>query len=55
MNINAIHVIKKLQDNGFEAVFAGGCVRDFLMRNTCNDYDIATNALPDDIIKIFPK
>lgn len=46
-------VIKKLSDSGFEAFLVGGCVRDFLMRTVPHDYDIATNALPQNIKEVF--
>lgn len=48
-------VSRRLQDQGFEAVFAGGCVRDFLMQKEAKDFDIATSALPEDVQKIFPR
>ncbi len=44
-----------LQAKGFEAYFAGGCVRDFLLKITPNDFDVATNAVPDEVEKLFPK
>ncbi len=46
-------IIKKLNSLGFEAYIVGGAVRDFLMGNTPKDYDICTNALPEEIIKHF--
>lgn len=49
----AIKIIKRLRRNGFEALLAGGCVRDMLLRRPATDYDIATNAVPDDVIKLF--
>ncbi|MBT6048199.1 MAG: polynucleotide adenylyltransferase PcnB, partial [Candidatus Scalindua sp.] len=45
----AIGIVKRLKENGFSALFAGGCVRDMLMGSIPEDYDIATNARPDDI------
>ncbi len=42
-----------LEKNGFEAYIVGGCVRDFLMNKTPNDFDIATNAQPQDTKKCF--
>lgn len=48
-------VIDKLRDKGFLAYFAGGFVRDFLLKIAPKDIDIATNAKPEDILKIFPK
>lgn len=49
----AIEVVHKLQAAGFEAFFAGGCVRDQLMGLTPKDYDVATNARPDEIRQLF--
>ncbi len=46
-------IIKRLRSLGFEAYIVGGAVRDFLMGNTPKDYDICTNALPNEIIKHF--
>lgn len=39
---------------GFEAHLVGGCVRDFLLKKEPKDWDMATNALPEDIQKLFP-
>lgn len=49
----AIDVVKRLQTAGFEALWAGGCVRDQLLGNTPKDYDVATNATPDQIRALF--
>ena len=46
----ALHM---LRENGFEAVLAGGCVRDALMGMEPRDYDIATSASPRDILRVF--
>ena len=51
----AIGIVKRLKEKGFSALFAGGCVRDMLMGSIPVDYDIATNARPDDIINIFKR
>jgi poly(A) polymerase len=51
----AIAIIKRLRDEGYESYLAGGCVRDMLLGKTPQDYDITTNAKPDDIVKIFSK
>lgn len=53
MEKTAIQIVKTFQDAGFEAYFAGGSVRDLLMGNNPADYDIATNAKPDEIEKII--
>ena len=51
----AIQVIKRLCDAGYIAYFAGGWVRDFLMKKASDDIDIATNASVEEIIRLFPK
>lgn len=48
-------VIGKLKESGFEAFVVGGCVRDFLRGVEPKDWDVATNAKPEEIMKIFPK
>ena len=44
-----------LSDNGFKAYVAGGAVRDFLLKKIPLDYDVATNATPDEVMKILKK
>ena len=51
----AIEIVKTLQKHGYKAFFAGGCVRDMIMGKVSIDYDIATSALPQDIINLFGK
>ncbi len=46
-------IIKKLRENGHEAYIVGGCVRDILRGVEPKDWDIATNAKPEEIGKIF--
>ena len=53
--IQASEVLSKLQEAGFKAYFVGGCVRDLLMGLTPKDYDIATDAEPENVNRIFPK
>lgn len=50
----AISVVRRLVDAGYEAYFAGGCVRDRLMGHTPDDYDVATNATPQEVGSVFP-
>jgi len=50
---NALKVVHKLNDSGFEAYFVGGCVRDLLLNLRPKDFDIATNALPEQVKKLF--
>ena len=46
-------IIRKIEDNRYEAYLVGGSVRDMLMGKKPNDIDITTNALPADIKRIF--
>ena len=55
INEEAIKVISKLQQSGYLAYFAGGCVRDLLRDEIPTDYDIATNALPEQVMALFSK
>lgn len=49
----AVDVVRQLRDAGFEALWAGGCVRDQLLGLTPKDYDVATSARPEQIRKLF--
>ncbi len=49
----ANEVARRLSDAGYQALWAGGCVRDFLLGIEPEDYDIATNARPEEVRKIF--
>ena len=49
----AIQIIEQLRRNGFEALLAGGCVRDMLLGRRAKDYDVATEARPQDVIRSF--
>ena len=49
----AIDVVSKLQANNYEAYIVGGAIRDILLNHSPKDFDIATNAKPEDIRKIF--
>jgi poly(A) polymerase len=51
----AEEVAARLSKAGFEAVFAGGCVRDMVMGEEPKDYDIATSATPQAVQEIFPR
>ncbi|OHD72221.1 MAG: hypothetical protein A2W19_15055 [Spirochaetes bacterium RBG_16_49_21] len=48
-------IINKFHDNGFECYLIGGSVRDFIMGNEVYDYDFATNARPEQMMKLFRK
>jgi len=51
----AVQIVATLRRGGFQAFFAGGCVRDMLMGREPADYDIATSARPDDVARFFPR
>ncbi|MFA6047475.1 MAG: HD domain-containing protein [Parcubacteria group bacterium] len=48
-----IGIIQKLETAGFEGFVVGGCVRDILLDKEPKDWDVATNAKPEEIMKIF--
>jgi len=48
-------IAKKLKQKGFQAYLVGGSVRDILMNRAPKDYDVNTDALPEDIVDIFPR
>jgi poly(A) polymerase len=50
----ALALAAKLKDRGHQALFAGGCVRDRLLGHAPEDYDIATSAVPSEVLGIFP-
>lgn len=50
----ALLAVSRLKAAGFTAYWAGGCVRDILLQRDPKDYDVATNATPDEILGIFP-
>ncbi len=49
----ALEVVKKLVAAGHQALLAGGCVRDQLLGREPKDYDVATNARPEQVVKLF--
>ena len=50
---SVINILSRLETGGFSAFVAGGAVRDMLMDKTPHDYDIATNARPEDVKALF--
>ena len=51
----AAAIVRRLQAAGFAAFWVGGCVRDFLLGREPDDFDIATDARPEQIEKLFKK
>jgi poly(A) polymerase len=50
---SALKVLYRLNSAGYSAYLVGGCVRDILLEKKPKDYDIATNALPEEVRKLF--
>ncbi|OOR99899.1 poly(A) polymerase [Haemophilus paracuniculus] len=50
---NALTIVNKLQKAGYEAYIVGGCLRDLLLGQKPKDFDVATNARPEEIQKLF--
>ncbi|NLC04057.1 MAG: CCA tRNA nucleotidyltransferase, partial [Tissierellia bacterium] len=48
-----LRIIKKLENHGYEAFLVGGCLRDIMLGKEPTDFDITTNALPDNIEEMF--
>jgi poly(A) polymerase len=51
----AISIVRSLQEAGYQAYLVGGCVRDMLLGREPADYDVATDATPDQVMRIFPE
>jgi poly(A) polymerase len=51
----AISIIQTLRQQGFQAYLVGGCVRDLLLGRDPKDYDISTDATPQQVMNIFPE
>lgn len=48
-------IVKTLRQRGFQGYLVGGCVRDLLLGREAKDYDVATNATPEQVMTIFPE
>lgn len=48
-------ILQTLERAGFEARYVGGCVRDTLLGRPVHDWDIASQALPEDVLRLFPR
>jgi tRNA nucleotidyltransferase/poly(A) polymerase len=55
LSLVATKLVRRLRESGFIAYFAGGCVRDALLRKQPKDIDIATDAEPDEVQKMFAR
>ena len=52
-NENALSVVNRLLDKGYDAYIVGGCIRDSLMGREPHDWDICTSALPEQGKEVF--
>ena len=55
MKNHAVQIVETLRKHGFHALFVGGCVRDMLMGSAPGDYDIVTDAAPQQVKRIFKR
>jgi len=53
MSENAVKVLYRLKKSGYEAYLVGGCVRDLLLGHEPKDFDVATDASPEQVRKVF--
>lgn len=51
----AISIVRTLREKGYQSYLVGGCVRDLLLGREPADYDVATDATPDQVMRIFPE
>ena len=47
-------IVERLRQGGHTAFLVGGCVRDLLLARTPKDFDVATSAQPDELLRLFP-
>jgi len=55
LKANAISVVRRLRESGHQAYLCGGCVRDLLLKRKPADYDVTTDATPEQVMRIFPQ
>jgi poly(A) polymerase len=51
----AEQICRQLREAGYQAFFVGGCVRDILLKREPADYDVSTDATPDQVLRLFPR
>ncbi len=49
-----LNILQKLSQNGFLSYLSGGCIRDALLGKSLKDFDVATSAKPEEVIRLFP-
>lgn len=51
----ALSIVRTLRERGYQAYLVGGCVRDLLLGREPADYDVTTDAVPDEVMRLFPE
>src|SRR5262252_4302173 len=51
----AEQIVRTLRERGHQAFLVGGCVRDLLLGREPADYDVTTDATPDEVMRVFPE
>lgn len=52
---HAVEIVENLRESGHQAYLVGGCVRDLLLGREPADFDVATDATPEQVMRIFPE
>src|SRR5512140_2523302 len=55
MKTAAVEIVRRLRERGHQAYLVGGCVRDVLLGREPADYDVSTDATPEQVMRIFPQ
>jgi poly(A) polymerase len=50
----ALEIVRRLRQAGYQSLWAGGCVRDLILGHTPTDYDVATDATPEQVMRVLP-
>jgi poly(A) polymerase len=51
----AVEIVRTLRERGHQSFLVGGCVRDLILGREPADYDVSTDATPDQVMRIFPE
>ena len=51
----AVEIVRTLRERGYQSYLVGGCVRDLLLGREPADYDVATDATPQQVMSVFPR
>jgi poly(A) polymerase len=51
----AVEIVRALREHGYQSYLVGGCVRDLLLGREPADYDVATDATPQQVMRVFPR